>query len=395
MWTDWVSRLFLSSMALAGGSAGCSDRTGPPAAPDFSVQTCPRLNTADFDCSPLNCGGNSPTVNGFPINGFSKDGQGECNVGGVQLIPHSLQGGHCGSGADLGLDRTGTRLVGTRLGKVVCAGEELTGATFIVRSFARATLTFAIAGVRQIAMLDGRNRYEGYRIESSGGSACEPAAALRIQRQLGLVRETAAPAAALPTPAGYQFGPHDDLVIALDGPLYDNRDRLVVGSRTHWFNLACAGDALAKRTLYGLYAAGDDASNETALRMLTANYCGRPYTVPGIELAWEQATGADSRPQLEEALWHAGKAICIGTPRLMALQAVDGNQPLSPAELPARLQPSGCEAHNCDANSWTLALRAECDLPSCSTISRTPPPQFEFDSFDFEGDRNHIVVARH
>jgi hypothetical protein len=222
---------------------------------------------------------------------------------------------------------------------------------------------------------------------------CEPATALRIQRQLGLPN-TEEPVSALPIPAGYRFGPHDDLVIAVDGPLYDHRDQLVTNSREHWFNLACAGDALAKRSLYNLYSADDDARNDTALRMLTANYCGRPYTVPGVELEWSETKRT---PQLlhEEARWHASKAICLDTPRLMTLHVADGGKPLSPADFPKQLQPAGCEDHHCDAEQWTQALLDECQLPPCQTLNRTPPLEYEFDSWDSDGDQNHIIVAKH
>jgi hypothetical protein len=398
---DVLSRSFVSSIVLVGGLVGCRTTTprapAPgPEAPDFSVKLCrePRHPDGTVDCPTGDCPPNSPVVNGFPINGFSKESAGVCNAAGVQLIPHSLRGGHCGDGAELGLDPSGTRLVGTRQGQVVCAGEELTGASFLVRSYARDTQSFAITNVRQIAMLDHVHQYEGYRIETDGASACEPATALRVRRQLGLVPENQAPPAPLPRPVGYQFGPHDDLVIAVDGPLYDREDRVVPGSRDHWFNLACAGDALAKRTLYNLYSASDDARNETALRMLTANYCGRPYTVPGIELAWATTPEDGKTAQHQEALWQGGQAICLDTPRLMTLHVTEGGKPISPADFPPQLQPGACRARRCDAAQWTEALHAECRLPACDDLRRSARP-FEFDSYAPGGDQNRIILATH
>lgn len=394
-----LSRLFMSSMAIVGGLAGCGGRTAPPGIPE--VRACKQPGAGptnapevpDSLCKPSDCGENSPIVNSFPINGFSKQADGACNAGGVQVLPRSLQGGRCGRGADLGLDPSRNRLVGTRLGQVVCAGEELTGATFQVRSFTSATLELTIAGVRPIITPGGKAKFEGYRIESGGDSACAPSTAQRIRRQLGL-GETEPPGSVLPRPAGYQPGENDDLVIPVDGPLYDHADRVIADSRDHWFNLACAGDALAKRSLYGLYTAGDDTMNETALRMLTANYCGKPYTVPGVELEWEVFHPAGPF-RYEEALWHTGKALCIGTPRLMTLHMSDGQAEISPHDLPPQLQPRGCAARNCDADSWTQALRDECQLPACTgIISGTPPPQFEFESFDFDSDRNRIFVKK-
>ncbi|HEX3478798.1 MAG TPA: ADYC domain-containing protein [Kofleriaceae bacterium] len=364
----------------------------PPTGPEGSAPACTapehHANAPDLTCTSGTCGTNSPIVNNFPINGLSKRADGACNASGVQLLAHSLEGGGCGKAADLELDPGGTRLIGMRNGQVVCTGEQLAGATFLVRSFASSALAFTIASVRPIITLDGRAQYEGYRIESGGVPACDSAAALSIRRKLGLV-DTEAPVGALPKPVGDPSGPPDDLVIAVDGPLYDRADKLIPGSQDRWFNLACARDSLAKRSLYGLYTPGDDATNETALHMLTANYCGKPYTVPGVELEWE----AHSIPKLrqEEALWHGGKAICIDTPRLMTLAA--GNNPIAPADLPAQLQPRGCAGQNCDADRWTQALLAECRLPTCKKLSGMPPPQFEFDSFDFKTDQNQIIVG--
>src|SRR5262245_18278026 len=116
---DVLSRLFASIILLMGELAGCKNPAPVPArapqGPDFGVPLCrppvfPQAGTGD--CTSIGCPGNSPVVNGFPINGFSKDATGACNQAGVQLIPHSLEGGHCGRGADLGLDSTGTRLIG-------------------------------------------------------------------------------------------------------------------------------------------------------------------------------------------------------------------------------------------------------------------------------------------
>lgn len=390
---DLMTRLFISSIVLAGGLAGCGGRTGPPTGPVVGAPVCTAPgrhgNSPDLDCTSGTCGPNSPIVNTFPINGLSKRADGACNASGVQLLPHSLQGGRCGVGADLGLDPSGTRLVGTRNGQTVCTGEHLAGATFQVRSFAPATLTFTIASVRPIVTLDGKAQYEGYQLERDGVPACNARTAQLIKQDLGLVSADAS-VSALSTPSGDPSVPQDDLVIAVDGPLYDHADKLIVGSQDRWFNLACARDSLAKRSLYGLYTAGDDARNETALHMLTANYCGKPYTVPGVELQWEVH---NSIPQIrqEEALWHGGKAICLDTPRLMTLTT--GNNPIAPADLGSQLQPRGCADQSCDADRWIQALRAECQLPQCGKLPRAPPPQFEFDSFDFGNDQDHIVVG--
>jgi hypothetical protein len=384
MSTALVSRMIVSGMGLIVGLCSCSRPVDAPVSPDFSIAVCQLLGVAgptDPTCQPPDCGGNSPVVNGFPINGFSKDGGGACNPAGVQLLPRSLQGGGCGSGADLGFEPEGLRLVGRRDDEVVCTGEQLTGATFQVRSHARATLAFTIAGVRRFRV--GGKDFEGYRIESGGGSACEPVVAQRVRHQLGLVGSTTPPAdGAEPTAAGYEFGPNDDLVIAVDGPLYDSRDQTIRDTRNQWFNVACAGDALAKRSLLGLHVAENDNLNETSLRMLTANYCGKPYTVRGMKVEWIRALMTGAR----EARWTDGKAICIDTPRLMKLQVVDG-ETFPPTELPVQLQPQGCENRTCDEAGWTRALLAECRLARCRSETN-----FQIESFFHSTDINRVLV---
>lgn len=376
-----LSRWPGSSLVLVVGLCGCDPPADAPELPDFSVRPCQLLGVAtDPTCQPPDCGGNSPAVNGFPINGFSKEARGACNPAGVQLLPRSLQGGGCGRGAELGLDPAGMRLVGRRGGKVVCTGEQLAGATFLVRSRARATLMLTVAGVRAFRV--GPASFEGYRIESGGGSACQPEVAESMRRQLGLAAAATRRAGDAPTAAGYEFGPNDDLVIAVDGPIYDPGDRTIAGTRPQWFNLACAGDALAKRTLLGLHVPDNDGRNETALRMLTANYCGKAYTVRGMKIEWIRALLTGDR----EARWINGKALCIDTPRLMKLQVIDG-VPYPPSELPPELQPRGCESQTCDEQAWTSALLAECRLKPCGVGG-----EFEMESFFFGNDSNRVLV---
>src|ERR1041384_2769696 len=95
---DVLSRLFASSILLVGGPAGCKNPAPVPApapqGPDFGVPLCERPRFPDLgdqDCTGGSCPGNSPVVNGFPINGFGKDATSACNQAGVQLIPHSLE----------------------------------------------------------------------------------------------------------------------------------------------------------------------------------------------------------------------------------------------------------------------------------------------------------------
>jgi hypothetical protein len=353
-------------LGLAIGLVGCNRPQDAPVSPNFSVEPC-KLSQMDI-CTPPDCAPNSPATNTFPINGLSMDGRGECNQAHIQLIPQSLSGGGCRSGADLTLDKASGKLVGKRGGSQVCAGQELAGATFTVRSLS-ATAVFTIANVREF-QVQGKP-YEGVRIESGGESMCEPAVAQRVLHELGFgrrsPRQIAQPAY---IPDGFAPGFDDDLVIPLGGPIFDQIKevgRTIADTEGRFFNLACVGDALAKLTLDGLNFPSEERT-ETALRMLTASYCGKPLTVRGINIEWFAA----DRPVPHEASWRARKAGCIDTPRLMKLH-VNG-QPVAPQDLPRELQPEHCydesQGHGvCDETAWIEALRTQCRVPACGGFS--------------------------
>ena len=229
----------------------------------------------------------------------------------------------------------------------------------------------ASAGSGSRARTGGSIEHEGYRIEAGGDSACVPEVAERVRRQLGLVGEARDRASPPPLVAnGYTFGPDDDLVLPVGEPLYDFREQVLRGLPGRWFNLACVGDALAKQRLHGLHVQGNEEANLTALRMITANYCGKAYTVRGMQIEWLRG---DTHSFIREADWFGGKAICIETPRLM------GSQGFPVSQLPVDLQPADCRDQVCDQGAWTKALLAECNLPHCTDI--TEPRDVSFSSF--------------
>jgi len=354
------------ALVLAIGLVGCSRPQDGPVAPNFGVEPCSPVHV-DI-CTPPDCFPNSSATNTFPINGLSMDGSGECNQAHIQLIPQSLTGGGCPSGADLTFDKPTGKLVGKRGGKTVCSGQALAGATFIVRSLS-ATAMFTIANVRNF-QVQGTS-YEGFRIESGGASMCEPAIAARVLHELGFGRGAPKPVGGPAfVPDGFTPGFDDDLVIALGGPVFDQVqqiDRAIADTEGRFFNLACVGDALAKLTLNKLTFSTEELT-ETALKMITANYCGRPLTVRGIEIE----PIVTDRAATHEASWHARKAGCIDTPRLMKTK-VNG-RPVAPQDLPPDLQPRGCfdEATGrgtCDHNGWITALRRQCGVDTCANFT--------------------------
>ena len=332
----------------------------------------------DSLCPPRDC--NGPIANQFPINGLTTTGEGKCSPQGTQLMPGSLSGGGCGHGADLRFmapsDPSESKLVGIRDGEVVCAGVQLRGASFEVRSHNGAVALFTIKDVRPP---DGDRAFEAYDIRVGNESACAPTVADSVRQVLGLPEvETIFDA------PGYSRGPDDPLVIALPGPLYDETDSTIeeIGDDRFlpddWFHLACVGDALAKRSLFGLYSPGQDSLNETALKVITARYCGtRAFTLRGVPFSAQPGL----RDELE-ARWSQGRATCLEAPRLLTLRWENG-EPVAPDELPDQVQPEGCqgEGNSCDANEWVAKLRAECEslgvsLGPCNERTQ-PRPEFE------------------
>jgi hypothetical protein len=99
----------------------------------------------------------------------------------------------------------------------------------------------------------------------------------------------------------------------------------------NWFNIGCAGYALAKLVLAGYTEAGQDDEHKTTwedrqalLKMLVADYCGNgtSFTVPGQPLYWQGRLSflkfQDPVRTPVEARWSSQGAICLGEPRLDA-----------------------------------------------------------------------------
>ena len=105
----------------------------------------------------------------------------------------------------------------------------------------------------------------------------------------------------------------------------------VTGETANWFNIGCAGHALAKQHLTANTKAGAAIIGATApslnmrtanLKMLSADYCGGgdPFTVAGTPLRWKDSLGRfnTTSPLLTniEARWNETGAICLNVPRV-------------------------------------------------------------------------------
>jgi hypothetical protein len=125
--------------------------------------------------------------------------------------------------------------------------------------------------------------------------------------------------------------------LVFEGDRIDAGHKWVTGVDTTWFNLGCAGSALAKLALTGHTEAAHVAhqfdttlaERQTMLKLLTADYCGGgvPFTVGGQPLNWRDDHGTmkllalqmtPPQPVTREARWTQFGAACLDKPRIDA-----------------------------------------------------------------------------
>jgi hypothetical protein len=149
--------------------------------------------------------------------------------------------------------------------------------------------------------------------------------------------------APLCSPASDAWGSVSGNALIFRGDRYDAalKREWETGVKDTWFNVACAGTAIAKlhflhHTLAGEYDPLTGSDNDryttpdqrqTMLKLITADYCGTgySYTQNGTPLRYYWATAAhrwhspyppDGGPDYWEAIWNPGGAICLSKPRL-------------------------------------------------------------------------------
>jgi hypothetical protein len=134
-----------------------------------------------------------------------------------------------------------------------------------------------------------------------------------------------------------QFAFH---TLLFEGDRIEGAKKLDTGIDNTWFNLGCAGHALAKMALTGHTEAARDAGTfattlserQTMLKMLVADYCGdgTPFTVAGQPLNWRDDHGtmklvAAPAQLVLESRWTDGGAACLDKPRVDAHWTSLGN----------------------------------------------------------------------
>ncbi len=288
-------KLLLGVVMLA---LGCGSKT-----PKTLEGICPKPGTM---CNTFTCGGNSAVINAFPVNGMRP---GECSPEGIKLMPGSLDG-PC-PGQTLDIDDQG-RLVGKNAdGTIGCVEAALKGTTFEVGSHAgteRVEITDVITDWKPPT---GEARV-AYRMEWT--KETEHDAAGRRKGLCGKEGQKLRKALHIKEMLDSDDLPdaEAELVIPVVSEVYDELGELTKSDP--WNHLACVDDALAKRKFYKLEDTAGSIKNQTALRMLTADYCGATaWTVRGEWIEWANENDAVK----VEAQWDENGAKCLTAPRLL------------------------------------------------------------------------------
>jgi hypothetical protein len=361
------------------------------------IYTADRLDAAR--CQTSNCGGNSPIVNRFPINGLNPAGY--ANSQHVRLLPGRIASNKPGCNKATLNVNSRNELVGEGQGQ--CVHGDLAGATFevsITEDGHTVTRSIQISAVATLHHLDAA--FPAYMLtwRASAVSLCNRTEARAFELDTGLSND-------LPfldrrarkddvrltdvtvderTPLRPDSIPAADLAIAFPGEVRGEDGSTIPGSmQAGWFNIACSRDALARADIYGIEKHLADPTSlpnyddrrKAALKMLTANYCdvGR-YTFEDNEIEWERKTPGGtwefpgqhgSKPTGDfESVWDADGARCIVNSRLYNKTGI--------VVLPGNLYPPGCPGNVCETQEEFLtALVKVCRgvKRSCATEMNT------------------------
>lgn len=342
-----------------------------------------------YECHTQQCGGNSPDVNGFPVNGLHSAGL--MNKEGFRLVPNSIEGNDECKGGTLVVEGT---LLAAKDSHGECRDEKLVGTTFLVEMNGKPyRMRISAAGRATIGETDELARsVRNYKIvtvpgataTADGGTTPAPeerslcnrevADDWRVAGGLGKFRPAfdrysdggkghAEPAT--PAPAENP----DDYLLAIPGEVFLENGEVLYDASAGWFNLACQRDSLAKADIFELAPHANVPSTDyaaylkkrkAALRMLTANYCLKDrYTTSDVEIKWERrGVGCVWRfcPWGKvEAVWDEKGAVCISRSRLLG----------TPGKAhPEYVFPATCKLPDCDTQRELVhALKNECQRP--------------------------------
>jgi hypothetical protein len=306
-WMTWMT-MMLGTLALA----ACALEQAPESSTEQSLLSCP-----DWAC-----GQNGPLLNGHYFHELAESKA--PNLEGFSL------GVLVKNGLSYAASVTGMQLRGSSRLHGTLAGSQLVGAYFEISHD---------SGKRYHVLINGTSTMQIYSGPMTGATI--PQYILEwIEVTPGAPPDHYHNLCSNPPTGAYRqetLFQHGESTLFFEGTRYDAQAKDVLFGDSNWFNLGCAGSALSKLLLTGhtsLTGSASQQEQQTALKLLTADYCGdgKSFTVAGEPLYWKTQNGYMAfagAPASLEGRWGASGPVCLDDPRLVEsdLQAAKDNFP--------------------------------------------------------------------
>jgi hypothetical protein len=297
---------------LTAGALGCADLS------DDQLDTT-TTEQAFIDCDPWICGSNSPIIDTYRFHELNT--RGLANDQGFSVL--SLW--QAGMSYQLWVEQG--RIIG-RMGSLQIQGAALQGAQIRLRHHPTGRIfpvqIKRVGAVQTFARLGGAQRVlETYELEWAYMTGDAPPTGWR-----NLCSNI--PARSNPD----VLGMNTSHALVFEGERIDRNAKTIgPGLDPAWFNIGCAGHAIAKLAINGHTEAAKQAfgfqttipERQAFLKMLAGDYCGNGmvFTVAGQPLQWMDWHGhtqytKDPANLTLEARWGPDGAICLNTPRVDA-----------------------------------------------------------------------------
>jgi hypothetical protein len=308
-----MSKLFaasiVSAVSLVGVGCMMDEPTNEPSTSDVEQQVT--------KCPPDGCSANSPWLNGQYFHELHTGGI--ANSAGFKLV------GLVKGGLQYTVVVNSGRVFGRR-GTTTISGAALVNTYFVVEDpvlhqYAIKISAWSNATTYWAKSPGGGGTVETYQLDWSDMANGVPTGGYR-----GLCRNPPTQR----TSMTITLGQNAFTSVIFEGERINADTKQIAGIDSHWFNIGCAGGALAKMYLTGHVQAAQSAGfttnldeRQTILKMFAADYCGAgyPFTVQGTPLDWvdDKATMSASTPPVSiEGRWNKDGAVCLDNPRIDA-----------------------------------------------------------------------------
>jgi|JI10StandDraft_1071094.scaffolds.fasta_scaffold03781_4 hypothetical protein len=282
--------------------------------PDLGTEVAAVKNGGGFDCDVLGCSSNSAWLGPFEFHELDETRQ-QANLEGLRITSFKK------NGLDYEVDVTNASLVARRYWMGIpftLSGANLVGSTMTVQGHGR---TFEILFLAHFLQPLWQEKQLGQSVdafdlrwyEEATGTARQPVCKNPPQGKDGDPLWTSNMEAIFYTGDRYR---RDTLEVIASNPR----------EAGPWFNIACAGNVLAKLAMnrHTHATRGPTVTTwqqrQAMLKMYTSDVCGTgdAFTVSGTPLKWESKWGWESPTYYAtpEALWNEEGALCLGTHRL-------------------------------------------------------------------------------